>query len=123
MPAKDKSKLREVFEHYDIQCVINLARLRGRDMLDEDYVARRNAVDFGLPLFNNANTALMFVEALSKQVRRRAHLKTLNGAADVRFDRLRGRSAATLRQSLVIIRSVAESSVHRLTRCAVGGHP
>ena len=69
MPAKDKSKLREVFEHYDIQCVINLARFRGRDTLDEDYVARRNAVDFGLPLFNNANTGLLFVEALARQVR------------------------------------------------------
>jgi len=27
--------------------VINLAAARGRDQLDEDYVARRNAVDFG----------------------------------------------------------------------------
>ena len=46
----DKRKLREVFEDNDIQCVVNLAKLRGRDTLDEDYVARRNAVDFGLPL-------------------------------------------------------------------------
>jgi carbamoyl-phosphate synthase large subunit len=47
-PTKDKRKLREVFEEFDIQAVINLAKARGRDTLDEDYVARRNAVDFGI---------------------------------------------------------------------------
>lgn len=46
-PKRDKRKLREVFEEYDIGCVINLARVRGRDTVDEDYVARRNCVDFG----------------------------------------------------------------------------
>jgi carbamoyl-phosphate synthase large subunit len=40
-PTKDKRKLREVFDEYDIQCVINLARSRGKDFTDEDYVARR----------------------------------------------------------------------------------
>ena len=41
-PVKDKRKLRTVFEEYDIQSVINLAKFRGRDVLDEDYVARRS---------------------------------------------------------------------------------
>lgn len=40
-PKKDKRKLREVFEEWEISCVINLAKQRGRDTLDEDYVARR----------------------------------------------------------------------------------
>ena len=40
-PTKDKRKLREVFDEWDIQCVVNLARVRGRDVTDEDYVARR----------------------------------------------------------------------------------
>lgn len=40
-PTKDKRKLREVFDEYDIECVINLAKARGQDALDEDYVARR----------------------------------------------------------------------------------
>lgn len=40
-PLKDKRKLQEVFEKYDIQSVINLAKARGRDTVDEDYVARR----------------------------------------------------------------------------------
>lgn len=40
-PLRDKRKLREVFDEYDIQCVINLAKSRGKDASDEDYVARR----------------------------------------------------------------------------------
>ncbi|KAI0057881.1 carbamoyl-phosphate synthase [Artomyces pyxidatus] len=67
-PTKDKRKLREVFDEHDIQCVINLAQARGKSVTDEDYVARRNAVDFGLPLLNNARTAQLFVESLAKKI-------------------------------------------------------
>jgi carbamoyl-phosphate synthase large subunit len=87
-PTKDKRKLREVFDEYDIQCVINLARSRGMSFTDEDYVARRcvsqftrsqsllklmtgelrNAVDFGLPLLNNPRTAQLFVDSLAKKI-------------------------------------------------------
>ncbi|KAI0918966.1 hypothetical protein AcV5_002007 [Taiwanofungus camphoratus] len=67
-PTKDKRKLREVFDEYDIECVINLAKARGQDALDEDYVARRNAVDFGLPLLNNARCAQLFVESLAQKI-------------------------------------------------------
>ncbi|KAG6902373.1 hypothetical protein C0995_000935 [Termitomyces sp. Mi166 len=67
-PTKDKRKLRMVFDEFDIQCVVNLAKSRGTDFTDEDYVARRNAVDFGLPLLNNARTALLFVESLAQKI-------------------------------------------------------
>lgn len=40
-PTRDKRKLREVFDEYEIECVINLAKARGKDAVDEDYVARR----------------------------------------------------------------------------------
>lgn len=40
-PTADKRKLREVFDEYEIQTVINLARSRGQTFTDEDYVARR----------------------------------------------------------------------------------
>ena len=40
-PKTDKRLLREVFDEYDIECVINLAKARGKDLTDEDYVARR----------------------------------------------------------------------------------
>ena len=50
-PKEDKRALREVFEKYNIRGVFNLARARASSMTDEDYVMRRNAVDFGRPLF------------------------------------------------------------------------
>ncbi|KAI9662452.1 MAG: carbamoyl-phosphate synthase (glutamine-hydrolyzing) cpa2 [Bathelium mastoideum] len=50
-PKEDKRALREVFEKYNIHGVFNLARARASSMTDEDYVMRRNAVDFGRPLF------------------------------------------------------------------------
>lgn len=40
-PTRDKRKLREVFDEYDIQLVFNLAKSRAVDAVDEDYVARR----------------------------------------------------------------------------------
>ncbi|KDQ20052.1 hypothetical protein BOTBODRAFT_27473 [Botryobasidium botryosum FD-172 SS1] len=67
-PTKDKRKLRQVFDEFDVQCVINLAKARGQSVTDEDYVARRNAVDFGLPLVNNARLAQLFVESLAKKI-------------------------------------------------------
>lgn len=50
-PLKDKRRLHQVFEDHEIQLVINLAKARGKDVLDEDYVARRNAVDFGIMMY------------------------------------------------------------------------
>lgn len=50
-PMDDKRALRDVFKKYDIRGAFNLAKTRGKTMLDEDYVMRRNAVDFGVPLF------------------------------------------------------------------------
>ncbi len=43
-PKTDKRKLREVFDEFDILCVVNLARSRGANLLDEDYVARRQVL-------------------------------------------------------------------------------
>ena len=50
-PTTDKNKLRKVFQKYDIRGVFNIAETRGKTLIDEDYVMRRNAVDFGVPLF------------------------------------------------------------------------
>jgi carbamoyl-phosphate synthase large subunit len=40
-PTKDKRMLREVFDEYEIQCVVNLSKSRGESATDENYVARR----------------------------------------------------------------------------------
>ncbi len=50
-PKDDKRALREVFKKYDIRGVFNLALARGRTTSDVDYIMRRNAVDFSVPLF------------------------------------------------------------------------
>ena len=50
-PKEDKRALRDVFKKYDIRGVFNLAKARASSLVDEDYVMRRNAVDFGVPLF------------------------------------------------------------------------
>lgn len=50
-PKEDKRALRDVFKKYDIRGVFNLALARGKTVMDTDYVMRRNAVDFGVPLF------------------------------------------------------------------------
>lgn len=60
----DKRKLGEQFKELNISGVINLARARAESLSDEDYVMRRNAIDFGIPLFNEPRTAMLFARAL-----------------------------------------------------------
>jgi carbamoyl-phosphate synthase large subunit len=57
-PVSDKRALREVFKKYDIRGVFNLASERGKTLVDKNYVMRRNAVDFGVPLFMEPKVCL-----------------------------------------------------------------
>jgi carbamoyl-phosphate synthase large subunit len=63
-PVEDKRALREVFQKYDIRGVFNLAGSRGKTTLDTDYVMRRNAVDFGVPLFMEPKVCSFFLSSL-----------------------------------------------------------
>lgn len=67
-PKTDKRKLRAVFQKYKIEAVVNLAASRGKDILDEDYVQRRNCVDFNIPLINDAKCAILFSQALEMKL-------------------------------------------------------
>lgn len=69
-PKEDKRALREVFKKYDIRGVFNLALARGKTTLDTDYVMRRNAVDFGVPLFMEPQTAILFAQCMSEKLPR-----------------------------------------------------
>ncbi|OJJ81646.1 carbamoyl-phosphate synthase (glutamine-hydrolyzing) CPA2 [Aspergillus glaucus CBS 516.65] len=69
-PKNDKRALRDVFEKYEIRGAFNLAKTRGKTQLDEDYVMRRNAVDFGVPLFMEPKTALLFATAMNAKLPR-----------------------------------------------------
>ncbi|KAH0563339.1 argininosuccinate lyase [Trichoglossum hirsutum] len=63
-PKEDKRALREVFQKYDIRGVFNLASQRGQSLVDEDYVMRRNAVDFGVPLFMEPKVRFHFPSSM-----------------------------------------------------------
>ncbi|KAJ5233061.1 Carbamoyl-phosphate synthase arginine-specific large chain [Penicillium chermesinum] len=69
-PKNDKRALREVFQKYDIRGVFNLAKTRGKTQLDEDYVMRRNAVDFSVPLFMEPKTAQLFAQCMNEKMPR-----------------------------------------------------
>ncbi|KAJ5569773.1 Carbamoyl-phosphate synthase arginine-specific large chain [Penicillium hispanicum] len=69
-PKEDKRALREVFQKYDIRGVFNLAKTRGKTQLDEDYVMRRNAVDFSVPLFMEPKTAQLFAQCMNEKMPR-----------------------------------------------------
>ncbi|RCK66140.1 Carbamoyl-phosphate synthase arginine-specific large chain [Candida viswanathii] len=71
-PKTDKRALREIFQDKQIGCVFNLARARAEDLLDEDYVMRRNAIDFAIPLFNEPNTSLLFAQCLKEKIGHKA---------------------------------------------------
>ncbi|KAF9879872.1 carbamoyl-phosphate synthase arginine-specific large chain [Colletotrichum karsti] len=70
-PKEDKRALREVFQKYDIRGVFNLAQARGKTIMDVDYVMRRNAVDFGVPLFMEPQTAMLFAQCMSEKLPRK----------------------------------------------------
>lgn len=67
-PKNDKRKLRELFQEYDIKAVFNLASKRAESTDDVDYIMRRNAIDFAIPLFNEPQTALLFAKCLKAKI-------------------------------------------------------
>lgn len=74
-PKTDKRALREVFQKYDIKGVFNLANARAESLLDEDYIMRRNAIDFGIPLFNEPQTSMLFATALKQNLHTKLNQK------------------------------------------------
>ncbi|KAI0397892.1 carbamoyl-phosphate synthase [Xylariaceae sp. FL0594] len=70
-PREDKRALREVFQKYDIRGVFNLALARAKTTTDVDYVMRRNAVDFGVPLFMEPQTAMLFAQCMNEKLPRK----------------------------------------------------
>ncbi|KAL6926424.1 carbamoyl-phosphate synthase (glutamine-hydrolyzing) cpa2 [Hanseniaspora valbyensis] len=78
--TSDKKVLRSLYEDNSISCVINLAHAKAKDTEDLNYLMRRNAIDFGLCLFNEPNTSLLFAECLKE--RYDAKLKLLSSGID-----------------------------------------
>lgn len=88
-PKTDKRALRDIFHDKDIGAVINLAKARAEDLLDKDYVMRRNAIDFGIPLFNEPNTSLLFAQCLATKIPNKPKFDQLPSSFEVPSETLR----------------------------------
>ncbi|PSK35740.1 carbamoyl-phosphate synthase arginine-specific large chain [Candidozyma pseudohaemuli] len=82
-PKTDKRALREIFADKQISAVFNLARARAEDLLDQDYVMRRNAIDFAIPLFNEPNTSLLFAQCLKAKIADKSKFETVPKAVEI----------------------------------------
>ena len=68
LPENNKRALHQVFKNNNkIDFVFNLSQLRALTTTDENYIARRLAVDFGIPLVNDSKCARLFVEAVKRK--------------------------------------------------------
>jgi len=56
-----------LFRGNHIDFVIHLAKIRPPGPKDDGYVVRRSAVDFGIPLLNDAKVGRLFVDACVKK--------------------------------------------------------
>lgn len=82
-PKTDKRALREIFGDKQISAVFNLARARAESLLDEDYVMRRNAIDFAIPLFNEPNTLALFAQCLKAKIGGKDKFDTVPAAVEI----------------------------------------
>lgn len=82
-PKTDKRALREIFGDKKISAVFNFARARAENLLDQDYVMRRNAIDFAIPLFNEPNTSLLFAECLKAKIGDKTKFDTIPSAVTI----------------------------------------
>ena len=61
-----------------IDLVINIPKNFQEEELTNDYIIRRKAVDFAIPLFTNVQLARRFVEAVSRKTIKDLHIKSWN---------------------------------------------
>lgn len=82
-PKTDKRALREIFQEKKVSAVFNLARARAEHLLDEDYVMRRNAIDFAIPLFNEPNTSLLFAQCLKAKIGTKSKFEVVPSTVEI----------------------------------------
>jgi carbamoyl-phosphate synthase large subunit len=66
-PAEAAPNALDLLGRRDIDLVINIPKSSAEDELRNDYLIRRKAADFGIPLITNIQLAQRFVEALSRK--------------------------------------------------------
>jgi carbamoyl-phosphate synthase large subunit len=83
----------EFIRERKLDLVINIPKSSAVDELANDYLIRRKAADFGIPLITNIQLAQRFVEALSKKRPAELHAKSWNEYAPPETRPVRAASA------------------------------
>ena len=79
----------QVLKERSVDLVINIPKDSGEAELANDYVIRRKAADFGIPLITNIQLAQRLVEALSKKGLAELQIKSWQEYGTVRIDLLK----------------------------------
>ena len=79
---KREPNIRTLIREGDIDMVVNLRDQGGNTEPKNNYVTRRTAVDFGIPLIVNPQLFAMFSEALDKESRRKTKISSANSIFD-----------------------------------------
>jgi carbamoyl-phosphate synthase large subunit len=66
----------EVLDAREVDLVINIPKNTGEEELKNDYLIRRKAADFGIPLVTDVQLARRFIEALSKKTLAELQIKS-----------------------------------------------
>ncbi|RPH99363.1 MAG: ATP-grasp domain-containing protein, partial [Calditrichaeota bacterium] len=74
--SQKKPNVIEYLESGKIDLVINIPKNYQEEELTNDYIIRRRAVDFAIPLFTNLQLARRFVEAISKKTIKDLQIKS-----------------------------------------------
>src|SRR6266850_2190452 len=70
-----------------VDLVVNIPKHSGEEELSNDYLIRRRAADFGIPLITNIQLAQRFVEAISRKRLEDLHIKSWSEYVSARVDR------------------------------------
>ncbi|KAF9419114.1 carbamoyl-phosphate synthase (glutamine-hydrolyzing) cpa2 [Podila epigama] len=76
-------KMHKALAGENVQMVISLARNRALDVNDKEYMVRRAGVDSGISLINDEKCGVLFVNAINKNVERKAALAASNEGSDI----------------------------------------
>ena len=73
---KEQPNVIDYLENGKIDLVINIPKNYQEEELTNDYIIRRRAVDFAIPLFTNLQLARRFVEAMSRKSLKELQIKS-----------------------------------------------
>lgn len=83
-PLNDRSAVRQLFFGNNVKTTFNLTKTAATSTDDKNYIMRRNAIDFGIPLFNEPNNARLFTEALELKIHDKLKfLKSLETTSEI----------------------------------------